>query len=43
LSYLKEINIKEWESDSYIKGLFVMIKTLQHKIDELEEKIEKGD
>ena len=35
------INIKTWERDSYIKGLFVMIKTLQHKIDQLEEQIKK--
>lgn len=35
------INIKTWERDSYIKGLFVMIKTLQHKIDQLEKQIKK--
>lgn len=40
---LEKINIKIWDTDSYIKGLFVMIKTLQHKIDELEEKIKRED
>lgn len=35
------IDIKVWDTDSYIKGLFVMIKTLQHKIDELEMEIKK--
>ena len=39
MSNYKEINIKEWDKEAYIKGLFVMIKTLQHKIDKLEEKI----
>ena len=35
------IDIKTWERDAYIKGLFVMIKTLQHKIDKLEEQLKK--
>lgn len=35
------INIKTWERDAYIKGLFVMIKTLQHKIDKLETELKK--
>ena len=39
MSNYKEIDIKEWDKESYIKGLFVMIKTLQNKIDKLEEKI----
>lgn len=38
---LPRIDIKVWDTDSYIKGLFVMIKTLQHKIDKLEEQIKK--
>ena len=38
---LPKIDIKVWDTDSYIKGLFVMIKTLQHKIDQLEEQIKK--
>lgn len=43
MSSYEKIEVKEWERDAYIKGLFVLIKSLQHKIDELEEKIEKGD
>lgn len=43
MSSYEKIEVKEWERDSYIKGLFVLIKSLQHKIDELEKKIEKGD
>lgn len=43
MSSYEKIEVKEWERDSYIKGLFVLIKSLQYKIDELEEKIEKGD
>ena len=39
MSMYKELEIKEWDTGSYIKGLFVMIKALQHKIDELEGKI----
>ena len=35
------ISIKEWERDSYIKGLFIMIKALQYKIDELENEIKE--
>lgn len=38
---LPKIDIKVWDTDSYIKGLFVMIKTLQHKIDVLESQIKK--
>jgi len=41
MSVYKPLEIKEWERDAYIKGLFVMIKTLQHKIDKLEEQIKK--
>ena len=43
MSAYEKIEVKEWERDSYIKGLFVLIKSLQYKIDELEEKIEKRD
>lgn len=32
---------KGWDRDSYLKCLFVMIKSLQNKIDELEEKYEQ--
>ena len=39
MSMYEELEVKEWDTGSYIKGLFVMIKALQHKIDELEEKI----
>lgn len=38
---MEHIDIKVWDTDSYIKGLFVMIKTLQHKIDKLEEELKK--
>jgi hypothetical protein len=41
LSTYDVLHIKEWERDAYIKGLFVMIKTLQHKIDKLENQIKK--
>ena len=34
------IDVKTWDITSYIKGLFVMIKTLQYKIDQLEQKFE---
>ena len=30
---------KEWDRDSYIKTMFIMIKALQMKIDMLEEKV----
>lgn len=35
------IATKEWERDAYIKGLFVLIKALQNKIDILEQEIKK--
>lgn len=35
----EEINIKEWERDSYIKGLFILIKSLQNEIEDLKEEI----
>ena len=38
---LPKLDIRVWDTDSYIKGLFVMIKTLQHKIDSLEEQLKK--
>lgn len=41
MSMYKKLEIKEWDTSSYIKGLFVMIKTLQHKIDQLEDKIKR--
>jgi hypothetical protein len=37
----KSIKVKEWERDSYIKGMFILIKTLQNKIDILEKQIKK--
>lgn len=37
----KSIKVKEWERDSYIKGMFILIKTLQNKIDTLENQIKK--
>ena len=35
----KSIMVKEWESAAYIKGLFIVIKSLQEKIEELEKQI----
>ena len=34
---------KKWNRDSYIKMLFILIKSLQVKIDELEEKIKEKE
>jgi hypothetical protein len=39
----KSINYKEWDRDSYIKTLLLMIKSMQIKIDELEEKVKGGE
>ena len=36
------ILIKEWDSASYIKGLFIIIKSLQDKIEKLEKQIENN-
>ncbi len=36
-----EIKYKKWDIDSYVKSLFILIKSLQIKIDELEKEIEK--
>ena len=36
-----EIKYKKWDIDSYIKSLFILIKSLQIKIDDLEKEIEK--
>lgn len=33
------INIKEWDKASYIKGLFVLVKSLQNEIEDLKEEI----
>jgi len=35
----KSIDIKEWERDAYIKGLFITIKALQNEIEELKEEV----
>ena len=43
MSAYTPIEIKEWERDSYIKGLFILIKALQYKIDELEHQIKKEE
>lgn len=37
----KKIEIKEWERDAYIKGLFITIKSLQNEIEELKEEIKQ--
>lgn len=41
VSSYQKVELKEWERDAYIKGLFVVIKALQSKIDKLEEQITK--
>lgn len=33
------INVKEWEKESYIKGLFILVKSLQNEIEDLKEEI----
>lgn len=40
---LKVLEYKEWDRDSYIKTLLLMIKSMQIKIDELETKIKGGE
>ncbi len=41
VSEYEPLNIKEWDSSSYIKTSFLMIKALQEKIDLLEERLSK--
>jgi len=35
----QSLDIKEWERDAYIKGLFITIKALQNEIEELKEEV----
>lgn len=37
----KPINVKEWDKAGYIKGLFILIKSLQNEIEDLKEEIDK--
>ena len=36
----KSIDVKEWSKEGYIKGLFILIKSLQNEIEDLREEIE---
>ena len=35
----KEIDVKEWSKEGYIKGLFILVKSLQNEIEDLKEEI----
>lgn len=39
MSKYNSLDIKEWERDSYIKGLFIVIKSLQCEIEELKDEV----
>ena len=35
----KKIDVKEWSKEGYIKGLFILVKSLQNEIEDLKEEI----
>ena len=39
LKNAKPINVKEWDKAGYIKGLFILVKSLQNEIEDLKEEI----